>query len=210
MKRVLRTLIVTVLFLQLFNPVFAQYKVGVKAGGGFATLASPPAPFGVRAGIGFHTGIFAQVTRYQSRFFVRPELLYGNRSCELRTSLSKEQASFHYLSLPIMFGYKPVKKVGMLAGIEPAFMLGSHLPAMLSSPRTVDVILNLGLSYDITYNTGIELRAGRGLISLLDMEWTDANGNTTKENKGFMQVLQLSLSYNFAKEGKSNITPVLR
>lgn len=211
MKPVIRIVVVTVLLcFQPFNDVFAQYKVGVKAGGGVSNLLSAPAPFEADYGAGFHAGIFAQVTRYQSRFFVRPELLYSLRNYDLKTPLSQEQVSFHYLSLPIMFGYKPTKKAGVLAGIEPALMIGSKTPAILYSSHSADVILNLGLFYDITYNAGIELRAGRGLFSLLDMESTDANGNVTKESRGFAQVIQLSLSYNFAKEGKSNTTPVLR
>ncbi|MES2689475.1 MAG: outer membrane beta-barrel protein, partial [Bacteroidota bacterium] len=178
--------------------------------GGAANMVSPPSTFETRPGIGYHAGIFAQVTRYESRFFVRPELIYSIRSYELKTPFSREQASFHYFSIPIMFGYKPGKKAGILAGVEPAFMLRSGRPPMLASSNTIDVIVNLGLSYDLTYNTGIELRAGRGLLSLLDMERTDANGSTTKESSGFTQVLQLNISYNFAKEGKSNTTPVLR
>lgn len=209
----MRTLLIIAIAAFAFQPfgeASAQYKVGIKAGGGSGTLGASPSLFDVQPGAAYHAGIFAQVTRYQSRFFVRPELLFSSRNYQFKTNLTKEQASFQYLSIPIMFGYKASNKLNILTGIEPAFLVSSSMPPMLATDKSLDVLINLGVAYDITYNMGLELRAGQGLLSLFDAEWTDANGQVTTERAGFTQVLQLSLSYNFAREGKSDTKPVLR
>jgi hypothetical protein len=189
----------------------AQIKIGVKAGGGLSSITSKHVLMNHDPGFAFHGGLFAQVTRYQSKFYVRPELLFSVKNSTIANGANSNFQA-NYFSIPIMFGYILTPKVNVLTGIEPAFITSTKNNSFFnaSSLSKSDILLNLGVCYHVTYNFGIELRAGVGLFNMLEVTETDVYGNTTNSKIGHQQNLQLSLSYNFAKEGKSNIKPTFR
>lgn len=187
---------------------FAQVKLGVKGGMGISGLHRSNGYISSAARPAYHVGLFTQITRYKSRFFVRPEILYSVRGFYMNAQGINRLVTLNYFSIPIMFGFKPVKKIALLAGIEPSFMTGFTTP-FFNNYRTNDIAVNAGVAYDITYNLGIELRAGAGLLSLMEVQ-TDEQGKHTVINSGYNHALQVTLSYNLAKEGLSDIAPVLR
>ena len=189
---------------------FAQVKLGVKGGAGIAGIHQPPSHFGNEHRLGYHAGLFTQVTRYKSKFFIRPELLYSVRGFYMKTAGLRRLVGLTYFSIPIMFGFKPGKRLSLLAGAEPGFItaIASQTP---NNYRTNDIAINVGLAYDITYNLGIELRGGVGLFSLMQVQEVDEAGQQLGVRKaGYNNALQICISYNFAQEGVSNIAPVLR
>jgi hypothetical protein len=204
-----KTIILVVVFIFCSHISFAQVKLGVKGGVGVSGLHRSPDHFTSALRPAYHAGLFTQITRYKSRFFVRPELLYSVRGFYMNTQGVNRLVTLNYFSIPIMFGFNPLKKLSLLAGIEPSFMTGFTTP-FYNNYRTNDISVNAGIGYDITYNLGLELRGGAGLLSLMEVQKTDEQGRQTSTNAGYNYALQVTLSYNLAKEGLSNIAPVLR
>src|SRR5687767_10707802 len=101
----------------------AQTYTALKAGGGFSTLHLKVND-NAQARMGWYAGVSANFS-VQDQFFVRTELLYSIRGYKFPATsmLIKTNISHGFLSLPLLAGYKPMKKLSLMAGPEIGYLL---------------------------------------------------------------------------------------
>ena len=90
-------------------------------------------------------------------FNFQPELLYAN--------YSEDGESSGILQLPLLIKYKPVAKLGILAGPQLDYLLNEEDAEVL---KRLGFGLSLGASYDITENIIVDARYTFGLSNRFD------------------------------------------
>lgn len=132
-------------------------KFGVKAGFSQSYLNVSVDSFSETEDIsGFYFGLFADL--YVSNSFnFQPELLYAN--------YSEDGESSGILQLPLLMKYKPIAKLGILAGPQLDYLLDEEDALFL---KRLGFGLSVGASYDITENIIIDARYTFGLSNRFD------------------------------------------
>ena len=185
---------------------FSQVKFGIKAGlqvsdGVFHTLDN-----NTSLSLKYHVGILSEIY-LGKKFFIRPELLYSVKGWKFNGSATSSETSvnLHYLNVPILFGFRPVPKLSLLAGIEAGYLLNVSMHSKgLSSHsnfyKTFDLGLAIGADYKISSHIGAEIRYVHGFNKLYKGYITDPSGNLVGMVKdGSNRVLQASVFYIFGK-----------
>jgi opacity protein-like surface antigen len=134
-----------------------QPMFGVKAGYSAAYLNVSVDSFSETEDIsGFYIGVFADLYLSNS-FNFQPELIYAN--------YSEDGESSAILQLPLLIKYKPIAKLGILAGPQLDYLLNEEDAEVL---KRLGFGLSVGASYDITQNIIIEARYTFGLSNRID------------------------------------------
>ena len=191
--------VVTLLFI---NCGYGQIRIGLKAGGNLANLDDFDQ---TKMKLGVSAGPVVQIHMGQS-LFAQTELLYsikGAKAEQTQTG-SDINLNLNYITLPILFGYKAAPNFSLKLGPELGYLLsakssvdGGSTTDISKYYESFDFGADLGMAYQFKKLT-VDLRYNYGLLDLLNITQTDANGNPIgEEKKGSNRVLHFSLAYFF-------------
>jgi hypothetical protein len=122
-------------------------------------------------------GGIATTFRMGKRFFFQPELLYSKRGTNLKSEYPvadrKIPLRYGYISMPLLLGWHPFKKMSVLLGAEPGYMVWDRETRISVNNyedvnRRFNVDVDLGLSYQPLKRWTVEVRAMAGLIGMYE------------------------------------------
>lgn len=182
-----------------WSNIEAQAGFGIKGGGDLASVNVDNS----EAMVAYHVGGFWRIP-FGSDMFVQPELLYSVKGSNLPDFFYSADLEFkmNYLSLPVMLGIK--------AGDRWIFSFGPEISKLLRGSFKVDDTesqgsdgysqfdfgLDAGVDFAITTGLGVYLRYNYGLVDVLQVQFTDENGQSLGGfNKGKNRCLQAGISW---------------
>lgn len=183
----------------------AQIPFKIKAGAARSNMLIPDVDWESRPIATWYGGV-ATTLRMGKRFFFQPELLYSNRGSDFRrldpTRTTTQRHRYGYISMPLLLGWHPFKKMSLLIGAEPGYMLWDRAKVEIYErtyediDRHFNIDLDLGLAYQPLPRWTVEIRGMAGLIGMYD-EWGQSRMSvyTTGKHVGNHYTLQLGLSY---------------
>jgi opacity protein-like surface antigen len=154
---------------------YSQFNVGVKAGVNYVNVAVPDGFSDNEYRFGYHFGGYARFS-FNERISLTGELLYSNKGYKFNEDIANGSGSLHlnYINLPILFGFKPVNKLTILAGPEFGYRLSAKSKFDSQTVDVSDIWDNKfdfgiagGINYAITDKIGVELRYVHGLTSIM-------------------------------------------
>ncbi len=156
----------------------AQLQVGIKAGPSLSNIHYKQLePFGGNYMVLFyHGGLFAHLP-LGKRFALRTELQYskeGWKSSRI-TSPGKSRQSLHYINLPLLAGFSPVKDLSLLLGPQVGWMARANGRAddnttnITGRFKRFSLSLVIGAAYQINSRLGVELRYNHGLTRIISL-----------------------------------------
>lgn len=162
------------------EPDFNSLKFGFKAGYSSLSARVIANDFSVsNNGNGFYIGAFGEFF-IQDQFYFQPELLYAN--------FSEDGQSSDVLILPLLFKYKPAKKIGLLFGPQFDFLLNEEDTRDL---KILGIGVALGAAYEITDNIILDTKYSFGVNNRLK------NSSDFNNVKAKISYFQIGLGYRF-------------
>lgn len=171
---------------------FAQ-ELGIKGGLNSSLITTNRNFENVDARFGFHAGLYYSLP-ISERFSVQPELLYETMGTKFKNSGYNLRLNTNYISIPLMFQFKPISKLKLEAGPKLAFMVGhkykssdkdvSEFINFLDKEtkyNKVDFGLGFGATFNVTQTVGISARFTTGLSDII-------KNNDTKERNNIFQL----------------------
>ncbi len=98
---------------------FAQFDLGIKAGLNFTELDTKAGSIqniynsSVKTKTGYSVGVFA---RFGKKIYVQPEVMVVTRKAELSFSTNPVDVKFTNIDIPVLVGWRPVKRFRINAG----------------------------------------------------------------------------------------------
>lgn len=185
---------------------FSQIEFGVKGGLNLATVRYINTE-NSKARLGWNTGIMVQVPLNQD-LFVQPELLYSSKGFGYNAIGfgNKGSVRLNYIAVPILVGFRPFNKTSFLVGPEFGFLRKAVSRSqdittdISNSFRNFDLGIDLGVEYNINNSFGLDFRYNYGFKNLVNVVFTDQNGNITGQGKnGANRVFQVGIHYWLSK-----------
>lgn len=205
MKKYLLTAFITLTTVATFG----QIKFGAKAGlnlsnVNFEQITGSP---GYRLGV--HAGVLAEVNATQ-KLFIRPELLYSLKGCTFPATFiyQKSKLEFHYVTLPILVGYRITPAVSVYVGPEVAYLAsaysnypgGKYNLKKMGIYQDTDFGLTAGFTYKLTGSLSADARFSYGLKKINQYETFNNEGvSTGKKKDGNNLAFQFGAMYTFDK-----------
>ena len=189
---------------------FAQNRIGlgVKAGGGWSV--SEYREDANRRNVSivykwtpiFYGGFTANIP-INKLFFFQPEALYSQRG--FRYKGYSKGTRYGYISMPLLFGYKPIKELSIVAGPEFGYIVSarSHftLDGNSNTLKFVDnrgtLDLDAGLAWHITSQLAVEGRYVYGIKPLYNKSVSSSGTDFKKD--WYNKAIQFGVSYLFRK-----------
>ena len=181
---------------------YAQVRLGLKGGLNLATVRYISAD-NSRARVGWNAGGLAEIT-IQNDLLIRPELLYSSKGFAFSATGASNKGSLklNYISVPVLFGYRPDSKSEIFLGPEFGFLRKAVSKSlgirgeMTNFYRRFDVGFDLGFAYNITKVFGAEARYNYGFKDLVNVVYVNDNGDITGQGRnGANRVFQFGLFY---------------
>lgn len=190
----------------LFCQSFSQVNFGAKAGLNISTVKDD---FWKADNIrpGFNGGLFAEI-KISKTFFIQPELLYSAKGYKFISDAlqSSGTLSLHYISVPLLGGFRPSDKLAVLFGPEISFLVmadskydgsNNNITGVYSR---VDAAIDLGITYNIVKRLGIVLCYSYGLQVLDGAVKTSTIINYVGVYNASNRVFQVGIFYRFSKK----------
>lgn len=122
---------------------------------------------------------------------IRPELLYSSKGFAFNATGTSNKGSLklNYISVPILFGYRPDSKSEIFLGPEFGFLRKAVSKSlgisedMTNFYRHFDVGFDLGFAYHISKVFGAEVRYNYGFKDLVNVVIVDDNGDISGQVK---------------------------
>jgi hypothetical protein len=196
----------TSFFLLEINSSQAQIPIKIKAGAARSNLHLTDGFHSEDPIATYYAGI-ATTLPIGKRFFFQPELLYSRRGSDVKpysSDNSKLMCRYGYISMPLLVGWHPFKKMSLLLGAEPGYMVWDRRKdnryelTYEDVDRRFNVDIDLGLSYQPLPRWTIEVRATAGLIGLYEeLEYLRISRTIYKTGKyqGYHSMIQFGISY---------------
>lgn len=190
------------LALFFLNSSYAQVRLGLKGGINLATVRYINAD-NSKARVGWNAGGLAEIT-IQDDLLIRPELLYSSKGFAFNATGTSNKGSLklNYISVPILFGYRPDSKSEIFLGPEFGFLRKAVSKSLgiredvTNFYRHFDVGVDLGFAYKISRVFGAEARYNYGFKDLVNVAIVDENGNVTGQGRnGANRVFQFGLFF---------------
>ena len=196
------------------NPLFAQVKLGVKAGGLISNVASEGVRFNFPgasrdAKPSYLAGAVLLVP-LSNQFSVQAELLYSKKGMrsgftEALGQTSRTNYNFHYFSVPLLLRYHPIDKLSIGLGPEVSYLLGAYQRSHIGSRpnkefhEPLDVAVNLDMQYALLEKFSLGLRYNLGVYDITKRyEGVLIGGEPfVVDSDLYNRSLQLSLTYWF-------------
>lgn len=182
--------------------LYSQIEFGVKGGLNLATVKYINTD-NSKARAGWNAGLLAEIP-IQDNLLIRPELQYSSKGFGFSAVGTSRAGSvkLNYISVPVLFGYRPNSKSEILIGPEFGFLRKAVSKStgitedMTKFYRHFDVGFDLGVAYNITRVFGAEARYNYGFKDLVNVIYVNDNGDLTAGGKnGANRVIQLGLFY---------------
>ena len=194
-----KTAFIIALFIVAINSASAQFTIGPKVGLNISKeyFGKEPIDEDVAFITGLNAGMFG---RYEisNRFGIQTELLYSQQGYKYniplmdyggKTILDGYKRLSHYLNIPVLLKYYPLKRVYIEAGPQIGFHLNSKL-----SPEELEDIDELGYNtVDFSLAGGIGVNIGYGLS--VNARYNHGFTKTLKGSDWKNRVIQISLAY---------------
>ncbi|WP_187263860.1 porin family protein [Pontibacter beigongshangensis] len=195
----------------LYQFSYGQFIKEVKAGLSYATVRFDDAR--LQSATSERTGYFAGIAAQQElnqKWFSRQELSYAVKGHKQHFSSSGPAlVSYHYLTLPLLVGYKPLSKLRIYLGPE----LALAGPVMYSSDgqksnlhhleklNVLDIGADAGLMYQLLPRAEVDIRYSHGLRKVRNVRFNNSSGlfQETKAD-GRHRALQLAVNYTLRKK----------
>ena len=193
--------LISICFL-LSSASHAQIQFGLKGGFNLANVRYIDTD-NSKARVGWNAGVLAEIP-IQDNILVRPEVQYSSKgfAFSARGTSTSGSVRLNYISVPVLFGYRPNMKSEILLGPEFGFLRKAVSKSsgisenLTSSFRHFDVGFDLGLAYNISKVFGFEVRYNYGFKDLVNVVYMNDNGDITGQGKnGANSVLQFGLFY---------------
>lgn len=201
----------TLILISLFATLLTQAQItpGAKLGINFARyrLQSEESPYATRLGI--NTGIVARMP-VGKKFFIQSDLLYTQKGHTYKDeSIIQGTNKLNYVALDILGGYKITNEFHLLFGpevgrlVKQEYNTGNGTFEPDENYGDWDLGIDLGFSYFINRNVGLETRYSHGFLKTYEVIITDQFGNQIGSTKvGMNRVFQLNVMYFFARRSK--------
>lgn len=186
---------------------FGQISFGVKAGLNVSNVKNVGSADN-KARPGFYGGLLTEI-KIGKKVIVRPEVLYSIKGNKFPATAFNGGGtlSLNYISIPLLGGFRPTDKFTILLGPEFNFLTTANSKFDGSNHdgtkiyRKFDFAIDLGATYSIINGLGVELRYSYGFEDLVDVTYTDQNGNDIGTGRiGSNRVFQLGVFYRFSKK----------
>ncbi|HEX6429652.1 MAG TPA: porin family protein [Niastella sp.] len=195
--------------LLLSQGTFAQLRTGfgVKAGSGISTVSHLSSHYQTSGNNHWtptaYAGIFGKVSL--GCIFLQAEVLYSLRGYRKKYSLigldNYNGERIHYISVPLLFGIRPIKKLSIVLGVETGKVIGAwaygdgktkNTDSAFIHRRNYD--LEAGLAWAINRKWSIEGRFLFGARELKDYIWRNGR-RSIREQEGYSKVVQIGVAY---------------
>jgi hypothetical protein len=203
-----KTVVTTFFLLFIVSRSFGQIDFGFKAGlnvsnGKYEGMSQ------YKSRLGFNAGAYSEIN-FNQKIFLRPELQYSVKGYKFpATAFSGAGTlSLNYITLPVLFGVRPVEELSFLLGPEFGFLANANSKFdgkdhdVKSNFQNIDIGVDVGASYRLTKRLGAELRYSYGFKGLQkSMFNTDNSGNIISggTKNGSNRVFQVGLFYSVRK-----------
>lgn len=199
--KMLLSLLVSSLLISPFAPAQFHVGYGVKAGAGSSTIhmltdyETILQGHHLKKAFSAYAGLTATL-RFSRFFYIQPELLYSLRGC---TYNGNETGTFrtHTVSIPLMFGFKPVKFLSLMIGPEGGYILAAtdhnnfqytnKTNVSNSIDRRLTISADVGIAISILPNLAIEARYINGITNLFDVKVSGSG--PTSGSPGYTSVI---------------------
>ena len=180
----------------------AQVLVGIKGGLNVATVRYINSD-NSKARIGWNAGLTAEIP-VGEEIFIRPELLYSSKGFGYNATATsnKGSLSLNYISIPLLFGYRPGKHTELMAGPEFGYLSKAVSKSqgitddVTSFYRHVDIGADIGAAYNFSKTFGAEVRYNYGFKDLENVPLYDNSNNLIGQGKnGANSVFQIGIYY---------------
>jgi hypothetical protein len=195
----------TILLLFLFcltSAAFSQTKFGVKLGGNLSNVHYNDNTPNYDNKPGFQFGVISEIPVIEKLYF-KPELLYSLKGFStIYVPGGTTYYNLHYLNLPLLVSYKPVKLISFHAGPELGYLLSQKLgtkePFFKQFNKNFDISLAFGTAIHLSKNIALEARYVAGLVKSQKLYYADAQGSLSfLKYDGVNRSFQLSVVYTF-------------
>ena len=209
----MKNTLLVALSILLVSPLFAQVKVGIKAGGMLTDIATEGIGLGysgnpAKAKLSYLAGAVLALP-ILDRLSLQAELLYSNKGVRAEFSdpnlPRKVSDNFHYLSLPLLLRYHLTDHLGVGIGPEVGYLLGAYqrTDTFGSNPREgdyepIDVAINLDLQYNLLEKLSLGLRYNLGVYDITKRQefvLFESGETIVDDSDAYNRSLQLSLTY---------------
>jgi hypothetical protein len=189
----------------------AQIPLSIKAGATWSSMLINPSTK-VIGGLGWkahpiekwYAGV-ASTLKMGKRFFFQPELLYSERGANITYDYYEGTLvrRFGYISMPLLLGWHPFKKMSILLGAEPGYLIWVRRGNDRYTDRTYEdadrrfnVDLDLGLACQVLPRWTVEVRGLAGLKGIYE-EWGRSRSGIYKSGEyvGSHLGIQFGLRY---------------
>ncbi len=186
---------------------FGQISFGVKAGLNVSNVKNIGSAAN-KTRIGFNGGLLTEI-KIGKKIIVQPEVLYSVKGNKFPATPFNGGGtlSLNYISIPVLGGFRLTDKFTLLAGPEFNFLTTANSKFDGTNHdgtkiyRKFDFAIDLGVAYTIIHGLGAELRYSYGFEDLVDVTYTDQNGNDIGTGRiGSNRVFQLGVFYKFSKK----------
>lgn len=198
----MRKLFLFFLALALLHTANCQTQFGAKAGINVATtrdIFEYP-----RNRVGWYAGGNVKFL-LSKRFFLQPEALYsskGNKIDQFNNAGSTYR--FNYIDVPIIIGFKIDTKTSLIFGPEFGYLISARYYLVGATifnvydnyPSKYDASVDVGASYNILKNIGVEVRYSYGFKTIY---YVDDAGIRYSDHNGGHRVFQLGITYSLNK-----------
>jgi hypothetical protein len=188
-----------------------------------AALRAQPV-FGLKAGInlsnvrfsgpqrsdnkfGDYAGILGELS-FGKKFLLRPEFIYSLKGWKVPAynGTAGGSVNLHYISMPILFGYRVLQKGSVLIGPEFGYLLKSigitkTSVTDLNFYEHFDAGICFGAAYRLKGNLNVEARFIYGFKTLIKFKERFDSGQTGKtKHEGANKALQVGVYYTLARK----------
>ena len=189
-----------ILFITMFYflQVFGQFQLGYKLGLNISTIKNAVSGDKYNSHVSINTGLIADY-EINKKCFLRAEILVSKKGfSNLLIPSGTTAHQLNYISVPVLFGYSPFKKISLLIGPEFNYLISAYSKAGSTKTEETnnfqkfDLGLDAGVSYNFYKVLSLELRYNYGLSKIIKQI-----PNSGYPGSGNNRVFQINLAYKF-------------
>lgn len=175
----------------------AQTRAGIKGGLNWTDVNSSLPNITNKARADFYVGGFSE-SSINKKFLFRPELVYSNKGFVTYAS-EKSTVRLHYLTIPVLAGFRLTKNFSVFAGPEFGYLLSATSKAesikfnITNSFDRFEKGFALGVAFQLKKGWGAEVRYNYGFEG--DRYFVSPDGSRTKVFTNSNRVLQAGLYF---------------